>query len=193
MAVPFDDGAAPPIHDLELLRPMWAPDDATALDVTRDNDDALFLTLDEVYARFNVHKALMVTQSMADAHVLCGYLRARDHSHGFYAADDARSKDIALNAFERGETRVLVTTLASWWQELDFVCRHVLYECDLVVYVGQSREEALDVRHWVENVCVGFAGRVRRPVRFLEAGPALFGWDVQWHHEREPWNAAAGG
>ena len=179
------------VQDIELLRPMWHPDNATAMDDTRENECALFETLDEVYERFNIHKAIMIAQSDADAHVLCGYLTARCHAHSYYVSDDAMSKDIALNAFERGQTRVLVTTVETWWREQEFVCRHALYECDLVVYTGQSREQALDVRQWIETVCAGFEGRVRKPIRFLEAGPALFGWDVQWHHARRPWDSAA--
>lgn len=179
------------VVDLTLLRPVWHPstvdgdDPASAFDATVDNDRALFETLDEIYETMNVHKALVVTRTNTDAHVLCDYLASRHHAYGYFdrGPEDAAG-DITLERFEAGETRVLVTTRDGWWNTTEVVCRHVMYECDLIVYVGEDDGEAMDLRAWVESVCERFSNRVRSPMRFLAASPALFGWNVMWNPER---------
>lgn len=170
--------------DLQLLRPVWPPDGGDAFDMPRDNHRALFETLDEVYETLDVRRALMLVDTQADAHVLCQFLESRHHAYGYVVPNDVYCNDILLNGFEAGATRVLVAQVSDWWQESDFTSRHVLYECDLVVYAGGCKDAAMDVRGWVEGVIERYPDRVRKPIRFLEIGPALFGWNVQWHSDR---------
>lgn len=174
------------VVDLSLLRPVWVPEtSADAFDETADNDSALFDTLDEIYATHSIHKALVLVQTVADTHVLCDYLESRDHAYGYFTRgpEDAAG-DITLERFESGDTRVLVTTVEGWWNTPEIVCRHLLYECDLVVYAGGDDGAALDVRAWLESVCARFPKRVRTPVHYLAASPALFGWNVMWNSAR---------
>jgi len=173
------------VCDLALLRPVWSPDTGDDFDATADNDTALFDTLDEIYATQSVHKALFLVQTVADTHVLCDYLGSRDHAFGyFHRGPQDAAGDITLERFEAGETRALVTTVEGWWNTPEVVCRHLLYECDLVVYAGADDGAALDVRAWIESVCVRFPARVRKPVNYLAASPALFGWNMMWNSTR---------
>ena len=184
--------------DVSLLRPVWHPhdDSSDAFDTTAANDSALFDTLDEIYDTINVNKALFIVHTLADAHVICDYLASKDHEYGFFdrGPEDAAA-EITLERFEAGETRVLVSTFNGWWNTPEVVCRHVMYDCDLVVYAGSDDGEALDVRAWIESVCVRFPAKVRAPVHYLAASPALFGWNVLYQEatQRTPVNATVDG
>ena len=177
--------------DVSLLRPVWYPADGAnnnpnAFSTTAENDSALFDTLDEIYDSINVHKALILVHTLTDAHVICDYLASRNHAFGYFVRgpEDAAS-EITLERFEEGETRVLVSTFEGWWTTPEVVCRHVLYDCDLVVYAGSDDGEALDVRGWIESVCARFPTKVRTPVHYLAASPALFGWNMMWNSTKE--------
>ena len=174
--------------DVSLMRPVWHPDVGTndAFDTTGDNNSALFDTLDEIYDTINVHKALVLVHTLPDAHVLCDYLASRDHSFGYFSrGPEDPASEITLERFELGETRVLVSTFAGWFYTPEVVCRHVMFDCNFVAYVGSDDGEAMDVRAWIESVCVRFPNRVRAPVHYLAASPALFGWNVLWNPDRK--------
>lgn len=174
------------VVDISLLQPVWSPSTSDdAFDETSDNDSALFDTLDEIYATHSIHKALFLVESVADTHVMCAYLDSRDHSHGYFSRGPIDSAgDITLERFEAGESRALVCTMEGWWNTPEVVCRHILYDCNLVVYAGLDDGQALDVRAWLESVCTRFPSRVRSPINYLAASPALFGWNMMWNSAR---------
>ena len=148
--------------------------DADPLNDEVDNVHLLFTTIEELYEDSDIHKAIYLCQTEDEITVFCRELEVRNHAIS-YAPLDKRALDTALTTFDVGESRVLLMLYETWRAQLEFVRRHLIYDCNFICTVGLGNDAQAELAQFffhLENKASHGA------IQVLNTESAIYPWNL---------------
>ena len=141
-----------------------------------DNKLEMLNMIEYLYETENIHKAIFLLQTDSEVTAMQQCLEERDHVISYATFENGNlGMDRVLSEFDAGKSRVLMMRYDTWCQQLVYVKKQLLYDCNFICTIGLSDDIHDDLRDFfttLENK------NPYAPIHLLSTERATYPWNL---------------